>query len=182
MKTTIIKLWAGAGAGKSTTAAGLFYHMKLLGKDVELVREYVKELVWRGEKLTPEGQETYFNTQAKREVDLIGKVEYIITDSPPELNYIYDKYYNNSERMLNYIKQYQQYLQNTNTTHLHFFLERKKPYNPKGRNETEAQAREVDTAVLNYLDNNYPYFKNQDDDDRRVFTIIKQIQRAVGEE
>jgi hypothetical protein len=41
----VINLWAGPGAGKSTTAAGLFL-MKLTGRRVELVTEYAKEVVY----------------------------------------------------------------------------------------------------------------------------------------
>jgi hypothetical protein len=42
----VINLWAGPGAGKSTTAAGLFFLMKLTGRRVELVTEYAKEVVY----------------------------------------------------------------------------------------------------------------------------------------
>jgi len=42
MKTKVINLFAGPGAGKSTTAAGLFAEMKRANVDVELVTEYVK--------------------------------------------------------------------------------------------------------------------------------------------
>jgi ATP:corrinoid adenosyltransferase len=42
----VINIFAGPGAGKSTTAAGLFYHMKKLNMSVELVTEYAKSRVW----------------------------------------------------------------------------------------------------------------------------------------
>jgi pantothenate kinase len=42
-KTTIINVYGGPGAGKSTSAAYLYYLLKVAGKNVELVREYVKD-------------------------------------------------------------------------------------------------------------------------------------------
>ncbi len=44
----VINLWAGPGAGKSTTAAGLFNLMKIRGYNVELVTEFAKEMVYEG--------------------------------------------------------------------------------------------------------------------------------------
>lgn len=40
----VINLIGGPGAGKSTTAAGLFFLMKCAGLKVELVTEFAKEL------------------------------------------------------------------------------------------------------------------------------------------
>ncbi|TYO65512.1 hypothetical protein FXV83_16395 [Bradyrhizobium hipponense] len=40
----VINLIGGPGSGKSTTAAGLFFLMKLAGLKAELVVEYAKEL------------------------------------------------------------------------------------------------------------------------------------------
>jgi ATP:corrinoid adenosyltransferase len=44
----VINLWAGPGAGKSTTASGLFYLMKTADMQVELVTEYAKDMTWEG--------------------------------------------------------------------------------------------------------------------------------------
>ncbi len=46
MKTTIINLYGGPGAGKSTSAAYLYYLLKCQQENVELVREYVKKWAW----------------------------------------------------------------------------------------------------------------------------------------
>ena len=42
----VINILAEPSAGKSTTAAGLFYKMKQDGLRVELVNEYAKDAVW----------------------------------------------------------------------------------------------------------------------------------------
>ena len=44
----VINLWGAPGSGKSTTAAGLFFLMKINKYKVELVTEYAKDLVWNG--------------------------------------------------------------------------------------------------------------------------------------
>ena len=41
----VINLFAGPGAGKSTTAAGLFHLMKIAGMNVELVTEFSRSWV-----------------------------------------------------------------------------------------------------------------------------------------
>ena len=39
--TKVINLFGGPGAGKSTIASGLFYHMKIAGYNVEMTGEWV---------------------------------------------------------------------------------------------------------------------------------------------
>jgi len=46
MNTIVINLMAGPGVGKSTLMAQLFARLKILGYEVEMVPEYVKEKVW----------------------------------------------------------------------------------------------------------------------------------------
>ena len=50
-----ICLYAGPGAGKSTTAAWLFSQLKMQDYDIELVTEYVKQ--WTYTKRLPVGFE-----------------------------------------------------------------------------------------------------------------------------
>jgi ATP:corrinoid adenosyltransferase len=44
----VINLFGSSGSGKSTTALGLAYRLKLLGYKVEYVSEYIKEYVFSG--------------------------------------------------------------------------------------------------------------------------------------
>lgn len=88
--TQRIYLWAGPGAGKSTLAADIFQEGKRRGLSIELVREFAKEKVWRGEPLD---QLELWAEQWRREKELLGKVDYIVTDSPWPMGYIYAVHY-----------------------------------------------------------------------------------------
>ena len=46
----IINLYGGPGVGKSTTAAGLFYKMKIAGYSCELAYEWIKLKVYENKR------------------------------------------------------------------------------------------------------------------------------------
>lgn len=169
--TQVICLWGGPGCGKSTTAAGLFYEMKLAGMSVELVREYVKDWAWEGRKINPEDQIYILGKQYRKESILYGKVDYVITDSSFYLGGVYSLFYGGDSRP----KEWAQSLMATSpATYRHFVLSRLKPYDTAGRNETEATAREIDTAVCDYLgEGNYELIETPDR--QRVDHILGKI-------
>lgn len=133
--STVINLWGGPGTGKSTTAAELFALMKHDGYSVELVREYAKELVWAGKPLI---QKDILEVQSQRMLDLLGKVDYIITDSPLNLTKYYNKEWifdGSMETLLAIDACFE---------HVNVLLLRVKPFVQAGRLQNELEAIAVD--------------------------------------
>jgi len=141
----VINLFAGPGAGKSTTAAGLFHLMKLAHLSVELVTEYAKEITWEKRDSILSDQLYMFAKQHRRIVCLKGMVDYVVTDSPLLLSAVYraDSYPAVFEQL---VVEFWNAYDNCN-----FFLERTKPYVKLGRRQNEAEAREVDARVKQVL-------------------------------
>jgi ABC-type oligopeptide transport system ATPase subunit len=151
--TTVINLFGGSGCGKSTTAALLFARMKLMGCHVELVREYVKYWAWNDRKVKEYDQLYLLGKQSAYESMLYGKVDYIVTDSPILLAGMYQEYRSDGrdtyvgEAALEFMKQ----AQCSGVVYKNFILERNKPFDPRGRWETEDQARYLDLFIADYL-------------------------------
>jgi len=149
--TLILELYGGPGTGKSTTAAGLFYKLKSLGIDCELVREYAKDLVWEERKLEFDNQFIIFGKQLKKIVSCYGKVDILITDSPLLLGGYYFKVNKNSGYSQEVIKALmKETAAQFNSEHI--FLQRAKKYNPNGRLQTESEAKNIDHEIKGYLD------------------------------
>ena len=143
----VINLLGGPGCGKSTTASGLFYYMKLKGLKVELVREYVKDAVYEDRKIFDD-QVYIFAKQNRRQAILRNKVDWIITDSPLILSAVYApvNYYKSfSSLCLEAFHEYDNY---------NFMLNRVKEYSNIGRFHTEEQAKGVDEKVKNFMNIN----------------------------
>lgn len=86
--TTVINYWGGPGSGKSTRAAEHYVALKKAGHSVELVREYAKDLVYKGEIAeTPQAKIT--GQQCIRQYRLYRKVDFIVTDSPVLIGLVY---------------------------------------------------------------------------------------------
>lgn len=150
--TKVVSFLAGPGCGKSTTSAGLFYEMKLLGHNVELVPEYAKKWAWQQKKITPLDQAFLFGKQSQSESCLYGKVDYVISDSSIYLAPMYEEYYAGKSLVLPSVHEFFRYAhENYDVEHINILLTRNKPYNPKGRYETEKQATEIDAFLRTKL-------------------------------
>ncbi len=145
----IINLFGGPGAGKSTTAAGVFSLLKLDGVNCELVTEYAKDLVWEDRHKTLENQFYVSAKQHNRLWRIPETVDIVITDSPILLGILYsnDKLF---KSML--IKKFSEF------NNLNFFLNRVKSFNEIGRLQKEEEANKFCASTVNLLDdNNIPY-------------------------
>lgn len=145
--TKVINLFAGPGAGKSTTAAGVFYHMKRKGASVELVTEYAKECVWDN-SIDKMADQFYLLAKQNRRLDrLVGKVDYIVTDSPLLLCAYYGEKYGKHPDIIVPVTTilFNKY------DNVNYFLERTKPFDPRGRLGGEDNAKESDRGIKDIL-------------------------------
>jgi tRNA uridine 5-carbamoylmethylation protein Kti12 len=140
----VINLFGGPGAGKSTTAAGVFWLLKNRGLRVELVTEYAKALAWakRGEELSD--QFYIYAKQHHRQHVLKGQVDFCVTDSPLLLPLLYNKTEPASFRQY-VIDNWYRY------DNINFFIQRVKPYIALGRWQTEEEANQLGQETLKML-------------------------------
>lgn len=145
--TKIINIFAGPGAGKSTTAAKLFSLYKCAGYSAELVTEYAKDMTWEQREPILQDQLYILAKQNRRVSRLIGKVDYVITDSPiiMGLAYVPDNYYKN---FAPFVKEVWDSYDNHS-----FFIGRSDlvEYQEYGRNHNYAQAVEIDGKIKEML-------------------------------
>jgi hypothetical protein len=130
----LINLYGPPGCGKSTTRAGVFYHLKQAGVNCEEVTEFAKKLVWEHRGKTLECQPYVFGKQLRDIEVLKGQVAAIITDSPLLLSKFYGEKYCGDR----YPASFYDYVVDQARLHggMNILLRRVKPYNPKGRNQT----------------------------------------------
>lgn len=142
----IINLLGGPGSGKSTTRARLFGLLKLMGKNVEETMEFAKDITWEQRVRMLSEQDFIFAEQHRRLRVLMGHdIEAIVTDCPLNLGLIYT-----SET---YFKSFPKFVSEVfdSYNNVNIFIKRVKPYNPKGRNQTEADAKLKDVDCLAML-------------------------------
>lgn len=153
-KTIIVNLYGGPGAGKSTSAAYLYYLLKKGGFNVELVREYVKDWAWEGRKITTNDQIYFLGKQVRRESMLYGKVDWIITDSPIMMNLYYAQRYCShvlAEGVRAASLSFYRQAKEDGHRHIHVVLKRSSPYIGEGRYQTADEALEIDEGIQRVL-------------------------------
>jgi len=145
--TKVINLIGAPSSGKSTVAAGLFYTLKKMGYNVEYSSEWVKTKVYEQAPYPFHDQLYTFAKQNKQLRQLVGKVDYIVTDSPLLVSLVY-----NSEEpelfnklVLEYFNQYDNVV---------FYLDRTHKFQQEGRIHNEDEADEVGKKMKAVLDDN----------------------------
>lgn len=176
----IVCLWGGPGTGKSTTCAGVFSLLKQMGYNCEMNREYIKDWVWEGRKIT-DGDQVYITAkQLKKERTYIQNgLDFIITDSPAALTSfygdIYDKYEKEYGACRQIVKQHHAFCKDNGYKIEHYFLIRKKVYNPSGRFQDEKTAKEYDAKIKIFLKDYGINFKEIDCDEDAIENIVKDL-------
>lgn len=144
----VINFFEVPSAGKSTGAAYVFSRMKMAGINAELITEFAKDKVWEenAEVFKPENQCYLFGKQFYKINRCRYKVDVIITDSPLLLSIFYNK-----SEVLG--EEFNQMVMNcfNSFNNFSYLLLRDKPYNPKGRLQTESESDALKTPLLKLL-------------------------------
>lgn len=154
-ETLVINMFAGPGAGKTTCAWEIASKLKKLGYVTEYVSEYAKELVWDGKVDLLDGtaikQKAVYDEQKHRIDRLLGKVDFVVTDSPPILSMVYLK-----ESAPEFEKQM---VEDFNKYHtFNIFIERSVHYEKEGRLQTIEEAKQLDIGIKSFLKDNGIYY------------------------
>lgn len=168
----VVNLFAGPGSGKSTTASGLFYNLKTAGINVELTGEYAKDLTWSKRQHTLQDQLYVFGKQHHRVWRLQEDCDVIISDSPILLGLAYAQEYPQCFKDTTFWA-FNQY------DNINFFINRVKPYNPKGRNQSEEESRSKDVVIKNLLHSWEVPFIEVDGDHDGLIKITHEVMSSL---
>ena len=147
--TTIVNIFGGPAAGKSTTAAGLFCLLKMHDIECELITEFAKDLVWEERFKALENQQYIFAKQYHKIWRLLNKVDVIITDSPLMLSVVYAQLFTPEDYIKSFIDNVIAVINSLNN--LNITLNRAHNYNDSGRYQTEIRAKKVDVDIKQKL-------------------------------
>lgn len=169
--TKVINFFAGPGAGKSTCATGVQSALKRLGKNSEYVPEYAKELAWKEDRNGLKDQFHVFGEQHFRQSMMIGKVDYLVCDSPLVLGVIYappalpDCF---RETIWWAFNQYDNY---------NFYVNRRRhiPYLQAGRFQDEDGARRIDDEVKDLLEGRGVDYTDIYTDEDHVRIVLERL-------
>jgi len=180
MVTKVVNLFGASGVGKSTTAAATFAKFKMAGRHTELVSEYVKTMAWE-QRLPGKFDQAYiFGKQARRESILYDKVDYIITDSPLWLSAFYEQRYVGKEIISPAVHNFMDYAQENGVIHHNFWLRRNKPYDTRGRFESEEGSKENHKLLRSFLDKHkVPLIEVPTTDEERAEFIFNYFEKVI---
>lgn len=173
----VINYFGAPGAGKSTGAALTFSELKRHGVSVELVTEFAKDKVYEETTEVWNHQQYIFGKQSFRLGRLKNKVDVVVTDSPLILSALY-----NNDPLLG--EPFNQVVRNVfnSYTNVNYFVNRVKPYNPKGRHQT---AEESDALAIEFKEKIAEYgiyFENIDGAFYDYKEVVAQTLEYLGME
>lgn len=154
----VINILGGPGIGKSTMAAKIFYKLKEMGLNAELVTEVAKDIVYEEQLKILKDQLYVFSKQNRRMERLRGKVDFIVTDSPGILALAYQvpDYYPTFEPLV--VDVFNSY------NNINFMLSRHFSFKTDGRAHDEDTSKDIDTNIKSILEkHSIPYFNLSSD-------------------
>lgn len=176
-KPLVINLFGAPGAGKSTGAAIVFAELKKRGVNAELVTEFAKDKTWEHNAMALGCQEYVFGKQSYRLARCRADVDVIVTDSPLPLSLLYV-----SDPALLGDGAFQKVVMNVynNYNNLNYYVNRVKPYNPKGRNQTENESNILAMGVKLLLEENGIVHKEINGDDAGYAAVVEEVAEWLG--
>lgn len=178
-KLIVVNLFTGPGSGKSTIAAGVFEELKWNGINCELVSEFAKQEVWAGNKKSFMNQLFITGNQHHKQLILVNEVDIIVTDSPILLGIVYNRAY--SDRFAFGPSLEEVLLEAHNMyDNMNYFIQRTKPYETKGRNQNESEARELDAKIQRILTEKKIPYKHVIGDRQAKLEIVADIMARLN--
>lgn len=174
----VINLFAGPGAGKSTTASALFSELKYREVRSEYVPEFIKGATWekRGDKVF-KAQEYIFGKQSFNLSRVASEVSITVTDSPLMLGINYISPDNPLKSLPAVI-----YEAHCSYDSLNIFINRVKAYDQAGRNQDEEEAKKKDLEIIELLKSHSIQYHVVDGDERAPERIIKLAREKWGKD
>lgn len=179
-KTLIVNLIGGQGCGKSTIMSNLFSWLKWHNIDCEMCSEFAKELVWEERHETFKDEMYIFAKQNHRLFRCNNKVDVIITDRPLIMSIAYNRFYGNKEA-IEWNESYENIVLKTFNQYNNYniVLNRIKPYNNNGRNETEDEAKRFDILFRENLEELGINYEIQNGEEKSVEIIGEKILKIL---
>lgn len=152
-QTTIINIFGGPGVGKSTAAALVYAHMRMKGISCEYVSEFAKELSRSGDIESIENQFFVSAIQYHRQFKLLGKVDFIVTDSPVLSGLVYD------QQCLNGFSEIMRDIHSKSVS-INILLKRdhSREFEPEGRHHDIKESKIIDDKIEQMLDDYEIYY------------------------
>lgn len=177
----VVNLFAGPGAGKSTTAAGVFHNLKTSGVNCEYVHEWIKWSVWEDRLSILDDQMYIFAKQHHMLHTLRDKVDVAVTDSPILFSLIYGKLYGKSA-----FKRYPEFFTLVENVfkdfdNENFIIDRVKPYNQSGRVQSYEEACKLDLRIARTLTTTGHKYTRVKGDASGVDAVTESIIKRLGE-
>lgn len=173
----VINFWGAPGSGKSTAAAGLYYIMKINKCKVELIHEFVKDLIWEDHLSVLEDQNYILSQQNRMLKRLEGKVDYVITDSPLPLSC----YYASANYVVHHPSFYQSVWEHFNYyKNINFLVTQDHQFQEYGRIHTESEAQSIAAALKSIItDNHLLHYESKTKPDmvNELFELIYEMEK-----
>jgi len=173
----VVNLFGPPGSGKSTGAAYIFSKLKMAGINAELVDEFAKAKVWEESKEVFNNQVYILGKQYFKMSRCANKVDVIVTDSPTLLSILY----NNNIEVLG--ESFNELVCNifNSYNNKNYLINRVKPYNPKGRMQTEEESDALKQPLIDIMNKYNVDFVEYNGIEEDYDKIVEEIKTIIRE-